>query len=129
VQRAKVAGVSWPLHEGLDTAALERKLFCQPERPPGQHPVPDWNYVRRELTKTGVTKWLLWEEYREQHPDGYAYSQFCNLYRLVEDHRRRHARGAPRSREALRRLRGTDHRDLQPALWRGDAPGVVHPSV
>ena len=81
VQRAKVAGVTWPLPEGLDTAALERKLFRQPERPPGQHPMPDWNDVRRELTKTGVTKWLLWEEYREQHPDGYAYSQFCNLYR------------------------------------------------
>jgi transposase len=81
VQRAKVAGVTWPLHEGLDTAAIERKLFRQPERLPGQHPAPDWNYVRKELTKTGVTKWLLWEEYREQHRDGYAYSQFCNLYR------------------------------------------------
>lgn len=81
VQRAKVAGVTWPPPDDLDTAALERRLFCHPERPPGQHPVPDWNYVRRELTKTGVTKWLLWEEYREQHPDGYAYSQFCNLYR------------------------------------------------
>jgi transposase len=81
VKRAQVAGVTWPLPEGLDTAALEGRLFRQPEHPPGQHPVPDWNYVRRELTRTGVTKWLLWEEYREQHPDGYAYSQFCNLYR------------------------------------------------
>jgi transposase len=81
VKRAEVAGVTWPLPDGLDTAALERKLFRQPERPTGQHPVPNWNYIRTELTKTGVTKWLLWEEYREQHPDGYAYSQFCNLYR------------------------------------------------
>ncbi|MGI0129105.1 MAG: IS21 family transposase, partial [Thermoplasmata archaeon] len=81
VKRAEVAGIAWPLPEGLDTAALERKLFSQPERPAGQHPVPEWNYVRRELAKTGVTKWLLWEEYREQHLDGYAYSQFCNLYR------------------------------------------------
>lgn len=81
VKRAEVAGVSWPLPEGLDTAVLESSLFRVPERPPGQHPLPDWNEVRRELTKTGVTKWLLWEEYREQHPDGYAYSQFCNLYR------------------------------------------------
>ncbi|MGH9092852.1 MAG: IS21 family transposase [Acidimicrobiales bacterium] len=81
VKRAEVAGVAWPLPENLDTAALESTLFRQPERPVGQHPVPDWNYIRRELTKTGVTKWLLWEEYREQHLDGYAYSQFCNLYR------------------------------------------------
>ena len=24
---------------------------------------------------------LLWQEYKEQHPDGYQYSQFCHLYR------------------------------------------------
>ena len=43
--------------------------------------MPDWNYVRKELARVGVTKWLLWEEYPEVHPGGYAYSQFCNLYR------------------------------------------------
>ena len=25
---------------------------------------------------------LLWEEYRENHPDGYQYSRFCDHYRL-----------------------------------------------
>jgi transposase len=24
---------------------------------------------------------ILWEEYVEQHPDGYRYSRFCELYR------------------------------------------------
>ena len=24
---------------------------------------------------------LLWQEYKEQYPDGYQYSQFCHLYR------------------------------------------------
>jgi transposase len=24
---------------------------------------------------------LLWQEYKAVHPDGYQYSQFCNLYR------------------------------------------------
>jgi transposase len=23
---------------------------------------------------------LLWEEYREAHPEGYRYSRFCELY-------------------------------------------------
>jgi len=23
---------------------------------------------------------LVWEEYREAHPDGYSYSRFCELY-------------------------------------------------
>ncbi len=82
VKRAETAGLSWPLPAELDTAALEGRLFPSAAAPPStSRPVPDWNYVRTELARTGVTKWLLWEEYREVHPDGYAYSQFCNLYR------------------------------------------------
>lgn len=30
-----------------------------------------------ELRKRGVTRWLLWQEYRGQYPDGYGYTQFC----------------------------------------------------
>lgn len=33
--------------------------------------------VDRELSRPGVTRQLLWREYLEQHPDGYAYSQYC----------------------------------------------------
>lgn len=32
-----------------------------------------------QLQKPGVTRRLLWEEYREQNSDGYGYSQFCLL--------------------------------------------------
>ena len=31
----------------------------------------------KELGKRGVTKNLLWEEYRQQYPQGYSRSQFC----------------------------------------------------
>lgn len=31
----------------------------------------------KELKSCGVTRQLLWEEYKQKHPDGYAYSQFC----------------------------------------------------
>ena len=34
-----------------------------------------------ELRRKGVTLQLLWLEYKEGHPDGYQYSQFCDLYR------------------------------------------------
>jgi transposase len=37
--------------------------------------------VHKELRRPGVTLQLLWFEYKEQYPDGYQYSQFCNLYR------------------------------------------------
>lgn len=34
------------------------------------------DYYSGELNRTGVTKLLLWEEYRREHPDGYGRSQF-----------------------------------------------------
>lgn len=34
------------------------------------------DYYVQELSKTGVTKFLLWEEYRRDCPDGYGRSQF-----------------------------------------------------
>lgn len=36
-----------------------------------------FDYFTRELTRVGVTRKLLWEEYRERHRQGYGYSQFC----------------------------------------------------
>jgi len=39
-------------------------------------------YVEKELRKTGVTKMLLWEEYKEKHPLGFQRSQFCHHYDL-----------------------------------------------
>jgi len=37
------------------------------------------NYFLAELKRTGVTKQLLWEEYKLGNPTGYEYSQFCEL--------------------------------------------------
>src|SRR5690606_15288166 len=33
--------------------------------------------ANKELTRTGVTRQLLWKEYLGQHPDGYSYSRYC----------------------------------------------------
>lgn len=38
-------------------------------------------YAKR-LKHRGMTKQLLWEEYRKQHPDGYRYSQFCHHFSM-----------------------------------------------
>ena len=35
------------------------------------------DYFQKELSRPGVTKLRLWEEYRMEVPDGYGYSQFC----------------------------------------------------
>jgi len=80
--RANAAGLSWPLPEGIDDDALERLLFVQPEHPAAEVMVlPDWTDVRAELCKKGVTRQLLWQEYIDEHADGYSYSRFCELYR------------------------------------------------
>lgn len=38
----------------------------------------EWiDYYRKELQKPGVTKTLLWYEFRKENPQGYGHSQFC----------------------------------------------------
>jgi len=82
LRRADAAGLSWPLPEELDDGALETLLFRKEPAPPAEaRPLPDWHHVHRELRRPGVTLTLLWLEYRELHPDGYGYSQFCHHYR------------------------------------------------
>jgi transposase len=79
--RIKLAKLSWPLPEELDDdAALTRLLFPDEHQPRKERPEPDWARVYEELKGKHVTKQLLWQEYREQHPDGYQYSQFCERY-------------------------------------------------
>ena len=87
VRRAAAAGLSWPLPEGLDDAALEAALF--PALPPSRvpRPEPDWQYVHRELQRhKGVTLRLLWLEYRTVQANGYQYSRFCDRYREWRGH-------------------------------------------
>jgi transposase len=83
LRRAKLAGVVWPLPDdtGSGDDALEQRLYPPASGPKHQQPLPDWAAVRRELSRKGVTLYLLWEEYRATHPDGYGRSQFCSLYR------------------------------------------------
>jgi transposase len=82
LQRARAAGLSWPLPADLDDAALEARLFARPAVPSARdRVVPDWSQLHQERKKPGVTLALLWLEYRAAHPSGYGYSQFCERYR------------------------------------------------
>jgi transposase len=80
LQRAEAVGLSWPLPADLDEEALEARLFARPLPPPSRV-LPDWAEVQRELKRKGVTRFLLWQEYKERHPEGIAYPTFTVLYR------------------------------------------------
>lgn len=82
LHRAKIAGLSWPLPESLTDQQLYNRLF-----PPAgsvsssDRPLPDCVYLHTELKRKGVTLMLLWEEYLGEHPQGFRYSHFCEIYR------------------------------------------------
>src|SRR3954451_18102463 len=84
--RASAAGLTWPLDPEVTDAVLEQRLFARAGVKQGMRrlPEPDWPSLVREMRRPGVNLTVLWEEYREAHPEGYGYSRFCDLYREFE---------------------------------------------
>jgi len=80
LQRAAEADLGWPLPAELDDAGLEAQLF---PRDAGHRTrvAPSCTETHLELKRDGVTLRLLWEEYLGIYPEGYRYSQFCEIYR------------------------------------------------
>jgi transposase len=81
VLKIELTGLSLAILSKLSDAELGT-LFYSVNR----DPLPDQryedlkerlNYLLKELSRPGVTKLRLWEEYRQEVPDGYGYSQFC----------------------------------------------------
>lgn len=67
------------LHAMTDVA-LQAKFRGRTPRDPAKR-VPDWPHVHRELQGKGVTRTLLWMEYKEEDPaSAYELSRFNELY-------------------------------------------------
>lgn len=82
LHRAKIAGLSWQQAEALTDQQIYNQLFPPAgSAPPSDRPLPDCVYLHTELKRKGVTLMLLWEEYLGEHPQGYRYSHFCEIYR------------------------------------------------
>jgi transposase len=80
LNRIDAAGIGWPVPPDLDDAQLEARLY--PLKPvPSTIALPDFAHIQRELSRPGVTRVLLWQEYKAQHPQGLQYSAFCDQYR------------------------------------------------
>src|SRR5438876_3411427 len=81
--RAEHAGLKWPLPEHLDEAVIEARLFKRTdEGVRSDRPEPYWLEVHHEHKRgKHVTLQLLHLEYKQAHPDGWGYTQFCRHYR------------------------------------------------
>jgi len=76
--RAATAGLTWPLPDELSDEVLEERLFAGAGTKPGlrRRIEPDWAALVREMKRPGVNLTVLWEEYRDTQPSGYAYSRY-----------------------------------------------------
>lgn len=86
ISRAEAAGISWPLADVINDDELDAVLFkTRALIPLASRPLPDYEYISREMRdyrKFNLTLTQLWTEYKELHPDGYQYTQFCHHYRI-----------------------------------------------
>lgn len=103
LRRAKQAGITWPLPDNIDERTLGRLMFpTQPVTGLRRFVEPDFASVHQELKRKGLTKQLLWQEYRQQHPDdGYSYAQFCHRYLAWLGKQKRSMRQIHRAGEKL----------------------------
>lgn len=119
--RARAAGIGWPLPEEMNDASLKAILFPpKAKQDANKHPI-DHEHVEREMGRRGMTMTLLWNEYCDSAisagKEPYMYSAFCH----------RHRRWAASNRMSM-------HIDRKPAEqiqvdWVGDAMEVVDPDT
>jgi len=84
IRRAAAARLSWTEASALTQTQLEERLFSTEHIPSTvKRPAPDCEYIYNELRtyrKFNLTLSQLWLEYKQSHPDGYQYTQFCEHY-------------------------------------------------
>jgi transposase len=89
IRRAADAGVSWPLDENLSDEALGKILFGERVFQ-STRKQPDYEYIHKELAKSGVTLSLLWSEYcencRQESSIPMMHTQFCAHYHEFAAH-------------------------------------------
>lgn len=86
LQRATAAGLGWLLPTELSEEQLQAKLLGGapvPVTSPPTKAVPKWPHLREKLRRKGVTLQLLWQEYRQTEPTGYAYASYKARHHIV----------------------------------------------
>ncbi len=81
-RKAEEFELTWDQIELLDDEQLSSQFYPEADNQKSTKlQLPDWRDVRQEMSKKGVTKHLLWEEYTQSYPNrSYSYPQYCHLY-------------------------------------------------
>ena len=83
IKEAENIELKWETASELNNNELFKRLFSGSQKKPA-YKIPDWNYIHREMAKSGVTLSLLWVEYCEQcRANGetpYKTTQFYQYY-------------------------------------------------
>ncbi len=84
LQAAEQHDVKWPIPEELSNLEIKKRLFPV-EDLREERRTPDFDYIHKELSKSGVTLLLLWYEYCEtcslNKTIPFHYTHFCRLYK------------------------------------------------
>jgi len=84
LNKVRKAGLSYEIIKTMDDDTLlqtiTKTLCVKNERYNTLH--QKFGVISKELKRTGVTLQRLWYEYRQEHPDGYSYTQFCYHYQV-----------------------------------------------
>lgn len=120
LKRAKELNLFWPLSDDQTDAVLEQLLYPKLHNRSNRR-MPDYDYIRKELLRNGVSKKLLWTEYiedcRANGDEPLMYSQFC--YHIQQDEQKH---------------RATMHIKRKPAEqievdWAGDPAMIIDPDT
>lgn len=121
LKRAKELGISWPLDANETDAVLAEKFSLSAKQVKTNKRMPDYDYIRKELLRNGVSKKLLWTEYMEEcranGDEPLMYSQFC--YHIQQDEQKH---------------RATMHINRKPGEqvevdWAGDPAMIIDPDT
>ena len=120
-KRARELNISWPLDDSMTDTELQRLMFSKESKVSANKRMPDYDYIRKELLRNGVSKKLLWTEYMEDcranGEEPLMYSQFC--YHIQQDEQKH---------------RATMHINRKPGEqvevdWAGDPATVIDPDT
>ncbi len=127
MSRSRKVGLDWAQIQTLSDEALEEKLYGpRGGKRHGRAPLPDPAHLHVELRRPGVTLQLLHLEYLEQHPERLPLHGLLRaLQRVGGQAQPVDAAGAPRRRQALRRLLGQEAAHRRSEDGRGDGGGAL----